>query len=189
MEKIYITGCTGEYVNTQFCVEHEIIIGRNPQKCQIVYSPAAQGISGVHCKVYVSGGCLYVMDLNSTNGTFLENGVRLSPNSPTQLQNGQRFYLGSNQNMFGVQIVQDMAPVFQAAPQRAPQIGYPVPVYPSVYTGGTKKRDGISPWVLVIVIFIAGFIITGLGVGLYSEMNKSPLEKTFDAVGSWLDYF
>lgn len=125
MGNIYVIGCAGEYVNAKFCVENELVIGRNSQLCQVVYSTNAKGISGTHCKVTPSGEGIILTDLNSTNGTFLEDGTRLIPNVAVQLQNGQRFYLGNKQNMFSVLTVQDSQSADPAASQNG-QNSFPV---------------------------------------------------------------
>jgi hypothetical protein len=42
-------------------------------------------------------------DCNSLNGTFLESGERLRGGEPRLLRAGNRFYLGSRDNMFEVE--------------------------------------------------------------------------------------
>jgi pSer/pThr/pTyr-binding forkhead associated (FHA) protein len=41
-------------------------------------------------------------DCGSTNGTFKENGEKVSPDRPVYLQPGERFYLGEKNEMFEV---------------------------------------------------------------------------------------
>jgi pSer/pThr/pTyr-binding forkhead associated (FHA) protein len=49
------------------------------------------------------GGRLNVTDLNSTNGTYLDN-QRLSPNQPMHSLDGSTIYLGNKNCAFRVQI-------------------------------------------------------------------------------------
>lgn len=80
----------------------EFTIGRNPQ-CLIRFRPDTQGVSGLHCKVEVeeySGiGTSYteirLTDLNSTYGTYLGNGTRLTPNREYPLRAGDTFLLAN----------------------------------------------------------------------------------------------
>lgn len=48
---------------------------------------AGDGISRMHAKIYEERGCVYLQDLNSTNGTF-KNGVRLEANETVPLTTG-----------------------------------------------------------------------------------------------------
>ena len=78
----------------------EFTIGRNPQ-CVIRFRPDTQGVSGLHCKVemecYSGIGTSQIevrlTDLNSTYGTYLGNGTRLTPNREYQLRAGDAFLL------------------------------------------------------------------------------------------------
>ena len=47
------------------------VIGRNPDYCDIVISH--DKISAVHCVISQASGMLFVRDMNSTNGTFVNN--------------------------------------------------------------------------------------------------------------------
>lgn len=80
----------------------EFTIGRNPQ-CVIRFRPDTQGVSGLHCKVemecYSGIGTSHtevrLTDLNSTYGTYLGNGTRLTPNREYQLRVGDTFLLAN----------------------------------------------------------------------------------------------
>lgn len=80
----------------------EFTIGRNPQ-CVIRFRPDTQGVSGLHCKVemecYSGIGTSHtevrLTDLNSTYGTYLGNGIRLTPNREYQLRVGDTFLLAN----------------------------------------------------------------------------------------------
>jgi pSer/pThr/pTyr-binding forkhead associated (FHA) protein len=50
---------------------HEVIVGRDPDKCQLVVLDAQA--SHVHCSLSVMGGRGWIEDLGSTNGTFVND--------------------------------------------------------------------------------------------------------------------
>lgn len=80
-------------------------VGRKPDN-DIVLDNAA--ISGHHCKVYESGGTWFVEDLNSTNGTFVNNRKVLK----SGLKNGDSVTLIKYTLLF----VEETAPVKEEAP-------------------------------------------------------------------------
>ncbi len=123
MKKVYLIGRSGIHGNKELPVENEIIIGRDASICQLVYPAANKNISSVHCKIQQIGGNVQLTDMGSTNGTFLDTGVRLAPHSPQTLQNGQGFYLADRGDSFAVRIQESgnegyRAPQEAAAPVR-----------------------------------------------------------------------
>ena len=46
-----------------------------------------------------------VMDMGSSYGTYLENGIRMQKNESYQLSNGDRFYLGDRKNKYIVKVM------------------------------------------------------------------------------------
>jgi Zn-dependent protease with chaperone function len=79
-----------------------IVIGRDPNACNLIISAAGGSISRRHCIVRFDGDGTSIMleDLNSKNGTFLNNGRRLEPGMPQALQSGDRFYLAQPDILF-----------------------------------------------------------------------------------------
>ena len=75
-------------------------IGRDPATCRLVYQDGTPGVSSKHCQVYFDEreGMFQVTDLNSTYGTFLANGQRISPNTPVKLPPKSSIYLGEVDN-------------------------------------------------------------------------------------------
>jgi pSer/pThr/pTyr-binding forkhead associated (FHA) protein len=59
-----------------------ITIGRDTGRCQVVLND--QPVSGVAAMVESDGASIFVVDLHTTNGTFL-NGVRLAAGLRTKL--------------------------------------------------------------------------------------------------------
>ena len=100
----YVVGVSGEKAGMRFPITgNGIMIGRDPAVCQIVMGNST-GVSRLHCLVSynVESGMFIVSDRNSTYGTFTQSGVRVSPTNSVALRRGERFYLGSKQNMFEV---------------------------------------------------------------------------------------
>lgn len=64
----------------------EYVIGKKYELCDGVLE-FNKMISRVHCKICKSGDKYTIMDLQSANGTYL-NKMRLQPNQPVQIKNG-----------------------------------------------------------------------------------------------------
>ena len=97
-----IQGVSGILENRRFMIHKDkpIVMGRNSKLCGIVFPEDARGVSGRHCSVWVDNGQVYLKDLGSTHGTFLEPGQRLAAEQAVAVQEGQRFWLGSEQESF-----------------------------------------------------------------------------------------
>lgn len=74
-----------------------ILIGRNPE-CNVRYPADTKGVSRKHCKIFVNNNKLFVMDLGSTSGTFLQGIGQLTPNVPQSIHSGDIIYLGEKKN-------------------------------------------------------------------------------------------
>lgn len=98
--KAQIVGVKGLMANQAFQINGSIMIGRNSQKCNVCFPVDTQGISGVHCQIRQVNGGYELTDLGSSNGTYLGNGQKLTPNVPVTLSDGTYFYLGSTDQMF-----------------------------------------------------------------------------------------
>lgn len=81
-----------------------INIGRDPSRCQFVFPEREPGVSRLHCMVLQNGNSIELVDLNSSNGTFLSNGYRLTPNVPVSLRSGDSFYVGNPSNVISVRM-------------------------------------------------------------------------------------
>lgn len=81
--------------------EGALLLGRDAEACQIVYRDGTQGISRTHCAITwdAEQRVFILMDLDSSYGTFLEDGTKLEPRKPYQLKPGDRFYLAERENM------------------------------------------------------------------------------------------
>lgn len=68
--------------------------------CKVCIPGTDKAVSTSHCLLYREGGKLYLMDLGSTNGTFLKEEERLKPNVPYRAHKGMEFFLSSRANTF-----------------------------------------------------------------------------------------
>ena len=80
-----------------------IVIGRDNRRANVVYPLNTPGISSVHCEIYHQNGVIYIIDKNSSNGTFFADGTRLTPENPYPLPRRNGFYLGTRENMFEIE--------------------------------------------------------------------------------------
>lgn len=96
-----LQGLSGEFAGKRVPVSGSVLVGR-VQGCGVCFSPNAGGVSGRHCQLTVDGGCLFVRDLGSTYGTYLNGNNRLQPNQYYPLKAGDRIFIGSGQQCFAV---------------------------------------------------------------------------------------
>lgn len=98
-----VVGEKGALAGRTFAIGSGVLIGRNPQKCGIVFPVDTKGVSGVHCEIRPSkNGGFEIIDRGSSNGTTLGNGQRLSPNVPVPIASGTYVSLGSNEQMIQI---------------------------------------------------------------------------------------
>lgn len=72
--------------------KNEVLIGRDPDKgSELIFND--RQVSGLHCKIYSEDGMLKIADLNSSNGTRV-NEVKIS--QPTQLNDKDQIKIGSS---------------------------------------------------------------------------------------------
>lgn len=93
-------GVSGTFTGKRFAITAQVRIGRDPAKNDFVYPAETEGISGVHCILVFQDGQLYLQDLGSTYGTFVNGGQRLAANQGIVLQPGDKFSLGSEKECF-----------------------------------------------------------------------------------------
>lgn len=90
----------GVFAGQRFAIEGAVRIGRDASRNDLVYPADTEGISGVHCVVMVDGGDVWLKDLGSTYGTYLASGQRLATGEAVRLRIGDRFWLGSEKEVF-----------------------------------------------------------------------------------------
>ncbi|MGI6151615.1 MAG: trypsin-like peptidase domain-containing protein [Christensenellales bacterium] len=101
-ERFVIRCVSGLFEGNEYDVEESILFGRDAATCNIVYPDGTPGISTLHCKLLASREGLAIMDLDSSYGTFLADGTRLTPYQPYSLRSGDSFYLATKENAFTV---------------------------------------------------------------------------------------
>jgi len=92
----------GAFAGKRFSLENSVRIGRDPSKNDLVFPQNTQGVSGVHCVLMVDNNTVWLKDLGSTYGTYVSGGRRLAANEAVQLQVGDKFWLGSENEVFVV---------------------------------------------------------------------------------------
>ncbi len=97
-----IVGMKGIMAGRQFPINGSVIIGRNSQKCNVCFPVDTKGVSGTHCQIRRVSGGYEIVDLGSSNGTFLGSGQRLTPQVPVIIPDGTYFYLGSAEQLFQI---------------------------------------------------------------------------------------
>lgn len=91
---------SGALAGQRYTLEGTVRIGRDPARNDLVLPASTQGISGVHCVISVENGIVWLKDVGSTYGTYLASGQRLAANEAVQLKIGDRFWLGSEREVF-----------------------------------------------------------------------------------------
>lgn len=93
----YILGVSGDYVGKQMGVDsHEVLLGRDPAICQLVFDRFATDVSRRHCGLtYNAQTGLFVLTDYSKTGVYLSDGSRLERYSQVALPPGTTISLGS----------------------------------------------------------------------------------------------
>ena len=94
-----IQGLSGYFEGRRFPIDNQVIIGRAPS-CNIVFPTDTQGVSSKHCVITNNNGQLYIKDLESSYGTFLNGKTKLEPNKFVTINIGDRIALGSENQSF-----------------------------------------------------------------------------------------
>lgn len=141
-----------------------ITIGRGSDSdLSINYNNASR----YHAQVISDGTSYYVVDLNSTNGTYLGNN-RLTPNVPEIWRPGVTLRIA--EVVFQLEQAQVQAPGgpgAQQADMMATTAGWqPSETASYQLSGQTKKKSSRWPIVLVVVL-VALCFLAALGVGAY----------------------
>jgi len=102
-----LVGVSGAFAGKSFEIPaNGLLMGRDKVACTVAFPASSQGISRLHCLVEYNPqtGMFVITDRNSSFGTFLSGGTRITINTPFAIKNGGRFYLGAESNMFEVRI-------------------------------------------------------------------------------------
>lgn len=80
-------------ISSSRITDPETRIGRDPTRCAIVISEPI--VSKLHCSIMVRGNRVFIIDNNSTNGTYIDN----EKISEKELQSDQTVFLGKKGNI------------------------------------------------------------------------------------------
>lgn len=102
-DEIVVINCIGGPLEGKdFILRDKLIFGRDAKRCKVVFPLDSEGVSGIHCQVTLENGKVKIMDLGSTYGTFVGNGLKIDAEVAVELKDGDTFYLGSKKNKFSV---------------------------------------------------------------------------------------
>lgn len=101
-KKYYLLGVNGMFAGKKFAIDERAVFGRDGSHCNVAFPESQPGVSSIHCELVRSGSVLTLKDCNSTYGTFLKDGTKLTPNVPVVLNSGDKFYIGDKSNEFEV---------------------------------------------------------------------------------------
>lgn len=122
--KIVLTHLRGVYAGNR--TEYEgsrLRIGRDPKGCELVYdSNREPGVSRLHASILIEGNKVYVEDLKSRNGTFL-NGVQVR--EKTLLPSGVTLQFGAEGPSVRVEYEAEPVPLTQPVPVLADAVTCP----------------------------------------------------------------
>ena len=94
---------SGMYKGFDFPIKHQetIVLGTNSSVANIVISENSNYVSKKHCTViYDAANTNYIVIDHSTNGTYLQNGLKLTRGVPKRLEKGAIIYLANSDNSF-----------------------------------------------------------------------------------------
>lgn len=97
----HLTALSGPLTGKRYALTRNVRIGRSSSN-DIVFPEGTPGISGSHCMLIPQGDTVYLVDVGSSYGTFLENGSKLAPQEKHPLRKGDVFYLAGKGQSFRV---------------------------------------------------------------------------------------
>lgn len=98
-----IMGLSGEYKGMQVTIQDNetVIMGRDGNECNLIISGSK--VSRKHCSIsYYSKTNRYLLTDYSSNGTFMNDGKRIPPNTSVEIMPGTVIYLGNRDNSFQI---------------------------------------------------------------------------------------
>ncbi len=101
-----VRSCAEQHGNRKVPLEKGTLLLGRSSECKIVYKDGTPGVSGRHCAILWDPGreSFLVKDLNSTYGTYMENGKRLKPEKLYSLRPGESIYLGEKANKVRLEV-------------------------------------------------------------------------------------
>lgn len=97
--KAVLTAISGPLAGTVYSLQGYITIGR-ASSCDVVLPANTPGVSRRHCMLESRADGIYLMDLESSHGTFLQHGERIQANQWVRITG--MFYLGDKSIAFSL---------------------------------------------------------------------------------------
>ena len=94
-----LTCIAGALTGGHFPLGKTLTLGRDPALCDVVFPPQTAGVSRRHCAVEARTDGVYVMDLGSSYGTFL-NGKQIQQNTWEKITG--ELWIGSQNTRFSI---------------------------------------------------------------------------------------
>ncbi|KJU84470.1 serine protease do-like HtrA [Candidatus Magnetobacterium bavaricum] len=97
---------SGEYAGKTINITGNITIGRDPRVANLVFMEDHGSISKKHCIVGYNHltKLFFIEDCNSTNGTYLTSGKKLTAGKRYDINPGMQFYVGDKKNTFELRV-------------------------------------------------------------------------------------
>lgn len=92
----------GVLAGRTYSIGNGVVIGRNPQQCNVCFPVDAKGVSGTHCSINKTANGFEIVDLGSSYGTTLGSGQKLTPNVPVFLPSGTYIMVGGSEQVFQI---------------------------------------------------------------------------------------
>jgi hypothetical protein len=101
----YVQGLEGPYAGKRLPLDSDLVFGRDPKSCNVVFSRDEDGISARHCSLRFLPlkNSFELRDLGSANGSFVD-GKRVDPSYAVLLRDGEEFYLFRSRYRFAVHL-------------------------------------------------------------------------------------
>ena len=102
--RMVLVGVAGPFVGQRIPLSAKpCVLGRDASVSNLVFPHGSEQVSKRHCQVSCDkAGRILLEDSWSSNGTFAASGQRIAAGQPRELRPGDRFYVGSANNMFEV---------------------------------------------------------------------------------------
>ena len=136
-----------------------VTIGRSTSNAIVLDDPA---VSGNHCILQREGNAWFLRDLNSTNGTYV-NDTRITY---ARLVSGDTIGIGEVKLLFGEQPeVNINASVNggETRPEQVPTISRPVPTATVPVVAGFKVKRNLKPLIIALIIIVGSCILVAGG--------------------------
>ena len=170
---VYVQSLSAQHSGQKIALRNNAILLGRDESCQLSFREGTPGISRKHCALTWDDdqSVFILMDLDSTFGTYLEDGTKLVPRTPYRLQPGARFYLAGKENMILVDL---------DGPKSEAAGGMPLPSgeTPVQSKKADRKKTGKAAraigWILIVFQLLAlwGASQTGgLQLGLFEALG------------------